>query len=138
MNYKQPIISIIGLKFPERNRENLREILALSPNAAVLTDNGRRSEVIALNLAHQMFIDVNLPRHLSRLLPLPSCFFFRLKSLLGFWFFFFFFFLFSFRKWIERKIEFMSTDEMRSPNDPLSVLFLQRSFARDSVDVTQL
>lgn len=45
---------------------NLREGGALSPDSAVVTKNGGGSECVAglaFNVAHQMLIDVSLPRH---------------------------------------------------------------------------
>lgn len=55
----------------ERERKedgNLRKWGALSPDAAIVADNGSGGEVLALaiNVAHQMIIDVRLPRHFGK------------------------------------------------------------------------
>lgn len=54
----------------ELNRKELdrREISALSPNGAVMADNSGRCEMGPLDLAHQVVINVRLPRHLLLLL----------------------------------------------------------------------
>lgn len=49
----------------EREKEDLREGRTLSPDAAVETDDGGGSEMLplAINVAHQMIINIRLPRH---------------------------------------------------------------------------
>lgn len=42
----------------------LREGGALCPDGAVVADDGGGGEVVALDLAHQVLVDVRLPRHL--------------------------------------------------------------------------
>lgn len=54
----------------EKKEEDLRESRALGPNAAVVADDGCGGEVIAFDFAHEMIIDVGLPRHLPLLLLL--------------------------------------------------------------------
>jgi len=44
-------------------KENLREVDALGPNAAVLADDGGVSEVVTFDLTEKVVIDVGLPRH---------------------------------------------------------------------------
>lgn len=46
-----------------RKPRDLRESGALSPNAAVLAEDSGGREMIAINFAHEMFIDIGLPRH---------------------------------------------------------------------------
>lgn len=46
---------------------NLREIGGLSPDAAVMAEDSGSREVVAFDLAHQVVIDVSLPRHVIRL-----------------------------------------------------------------------
>lgn len=57
-------------------RIDLREIGALGPNGAVLADDGGGGEVVALDFAEQVVVDVGLPRHDSDL----SGFLFLLSS----------------------------------------------------------
>ena len=45
------------------DRNDLRERGALSPDGAVMADDRRRGEVVALDLAHEVLVDVRLPRH---------------------------------------------------------------------------
>jgi hypothetical protein len=45
---------------------------ALSPDGAVVADDGGGGEVVALDLAHQVLVHVRLPRHL-RLSPAVLC-----------------------------------------------------------------
>ena len=45
-------------------KKNLRESGALSPNAAVMADDGGGREMVAFDIAHQMVVHVCLPRHL--------------------------------------------------------------------------
>lgn len=49
----------------ESEKEDLREGRTLSPDAAVETDDGGGGEMLALaiNVAHQMIINIRLPRH---------------------------------------------------------------------------
>jgi hypothetical protein len=42
-----------------------REGGALSPDAAVVADDGGGGEVVPVDLAHQVVVDVRLPRHLA-------------------------------------------------------------------------
>ena len=51
-------------KEKKKREEDLRESRALGPNAAVVADDGCGGEVIAFDFAHEMIIDVGLPRHL--------------------------------------------------------------------------
>lgn len=44
-------------------KSNLRESFALSPDAAIVTDDGRGCKVVAVDVAHQVIINVGLPRH---------------------------------------------------------------------------
>lgn len=44
-------------------RENLREVGALCPDAAVEADDGSGGEAAAVDIAHEMLIYVRLPRH---------------------------------------------------------------------------
>lgn len=46
---------------------NLGEAGALGPDVAVLADDGGGGQVVALHLAHQVLVDVLLPRHLRSL-----------------------------------------------------------------------
>lgn len=50
----------------------LREGGALCPDGAVVADDGGGGEVVALDLAHQVLVDVRLPRHLRRRLLLHN------------------------------------------------------------------
>lgn len=43
--------------------EDLGEGGALGPDASVEAEDGGRGEVIALNIAHKVLVDVSLPRH---------------------------------------------------------------------------
>lgn len=43
--------------------KDLREIGALSPNGAVVTDDSGGGQVVALNVTQKVLIDVCLPRH---------------------------------------------------------------------------
>jgi hypothetical protein len=45
------------------NWYHLWECGALGPNGAVVADYGGRAQVVALDLAHEVLIDVRLPRH---------------------------------------------------------------------------
>ena len=47
-----------------KRERNLREIGALSPHTAVLTENSGGGEVVAFDIAHKVVINVRLPRHL--------------------------------------------------------------------------
>lgn len=47
----------------EGKRANRRKGGALRPNAAVLAEDCRGGEAVAVNIAHQVVIDVLLPRH---------------------------------------------------------------------------
>lgn len=49
----------------EGRREYLREAGALSPDTTVVADDSRGGEVLAFDLAHQVLINVGLPRHLD-------------------------------------------------------------------------
>lgn len=51
-----------------KREENLREIGALSPNAAVLADDSSGREMVAFDITQQVIINIRLPRHLL-LLP---------------------------------------------------------------------
>lgn len=46
-------------------RSNLREASTLGPGAAIMTNNGRGRKMlaIAINVTHQVFIYISLPRH---------------------------------------------------------------------------
>ena len=44
-------------------KSKLRESFALSPDAAIVTDDGRGCKVVAVDVAHQVIINVGLPRH---------------------------------------------------------------------------
>jgi hypothetical protein len=44
---------------------DLGEALGLRPNAAVVTDDGGGAEMLSFDLAHQVLVDVRLPRHLA-------------------------------------------------------------------------
>ena len=57
-------------KKKKKKRAHLRESRALGPNAAVVADDGCGGEVIAFDFAHEMIIDIGLPRHLLLLLLL--------------------------------------------------------------------
>lgn len=48
----------------EVKREDLREGGALGPHTAIETDDGRGGEIVAVDLAHQVLVNVRLPRHL--------------------------------------------------------------------------
>lgn len=48
----------------EERRFYLGEVGGLRPDAAVVADDGGGGEVVAVNLAHQVVVDVRLPRHL--------------------------------------------------------------------------
>jgi hypothetical protein len=50
--------------------KNLRELVGLRPNAAVKANDGGGGELLAIDVAHQVVVDVRLPRHLA--LPPPS------------------------------------------------------------------
>lgn len=50
-------------------KNNLGEALGLRPGAAVVADDGGGAEVLAIDLAQQVVVDVRLPRHLA---PRPS------------------------------------------------------------------
>jgi len=57
----------IGAKPNNRSTEmrcaHRREGGALSPDGAVVADDGGGGEVVALDLAHEVLVDVRLPRH---------------------------------------------------------------------------
>ena len=44
---------------------NLREVGALSPGVAVVAEDGGGGQILTVDLAHQVIVDVRLPRHLS-------------------------------------------------------------------------
>jgi len=46
-------------------KNNLGEALGLRPGAAVVADDGGGAEVLAIDLAQQVVVDVRLPRHLA-------------------------------------------------------------------------
>jgi hypothetical protein len=77
----------------EGEREDLREAGALGPHASIVADDGRGGEMLAVDLAHQVVINVRLPRHLSKSSPLIYYYFFSFSnysatffSLKDFWF----------------------------------------------------
>jgi hypothetical protein len=45
-------------------RKDLGESGALGPHTAIMADNGGSRQMVALDFAHQMIINVCLPRHL--------------------------------------------------------------------------
>ena len=49
----------------------LGEGLALRPDAAIVAEDGGGRETLAIDLAHQMIVDVRLPRHPLSLPPPP-------------------------------------------------------------------
>lgn len=49
----------------EQRRAHRRERGALGPDGAVVADDGGGGEVVALDLAHEVLVDVRLPRHLA-------------------------------------------------------------------------
>ena len=68
-----------------RKRRDLREGGALSPDAAVMAEDRRGGEVLAVDIAHEVLINVSLPRHFLKVLALRKilsfsrdflCFFF--------------------------------------------------------------
>ena len=60
-----------------RGDSDLRKSGALSPNAAVMADDGGGGEVVAVDLAQQVVVHVRLPRHLRSHLQPKGFFFFR-------------------------------------------------------------
>lgn len=50
-------------KREREKRENLREVGALGPNAAVMANDGGGGEVAAVDVGHQVVVYVGLPRH---------------------------------------------------------------------------
>lgn len=57
-----------GKIWSESRRRYLGKGGALRPDAAVLADNGSGRQMLAVDVAHQMIVDVRLPRHLLLLL----------------------------------------------------------------------
>jgi len=60
-------------------KQNLREAGALSPNAAVLAEDGGVSEVVTFDLTEKVVVDVRLPRHASDFLTKLTVLCFSLK-----------------------------------------------------------
>uniref|UniRef100_A0A2P2K1F8 Profilin-6 n=1 Tax=Rhizophora mucronata TaxID=61149 RepID=A0A2P2K1F8_RHIMU len=53
-------------------RLKLREAGALSPDATVVADDGGSRETVAVDVAHEVVVDVRLPRHSQRRLRLTN------------------------------------------------------------------